>query len=74
MMPRMHARSLVPRCSWNHSPLSSCNARLTCSIVHAGFFPPQPLRVFRHEVDGHQAQIQVPLQRHVVPPLEVPEP
>ena len=47
------------------------NARHTCSIVIAGFFFPQPIRVFGHKSHHDQTQNHVPHQRHITAPLEV---
>src|SRR5262249_14136490 len=69
-----HATAPVPRCRPSQSRHNSRNARHTCSAVSSAFFPPQPLRVTRHEPQRRQAQAQVPQQRRVVAPLEVREP
>src|SRR5215218_1620361 len=50
------------------------NARHTCSAVTSGFFPPQPLRVRRHEPQYHRRQDQVPQEPGVVPTLVVHQP
>ena len=49
------------------------NARLTCSIVISGFFPPQPIGVFGDKSHHDQAQDHVPHQPHVTSPFEMAE-
>ena len=43
-------------------------------MVTCGFFPPQPHGMQCHERQDHQAQRQVPHQRHVTAALEVRQP
>ena len=66
--------SELPRRRRNTAAHRWFSARHTCSAVTRGFFPPQPLRVRRHEPQHHQGQDQVPHQPRVVPPLVVQQP
>src|SRR6266851_7107705 len=63
----------VPRRFASQTPQRWFSARHTCSRVISGFFPPQPIRVFGYEPQHQQTQDQMPPQRHVVAPLEMPE-
>lgn len=64
----------TPRRRRSIAPHRRFSARHTCSAVTAGFFPPQPLGVHRHEPEHHQGQEQVPEQPGVVPALVVHQP
>src|SRR5262245_28575700 len=73
MTADVYSTAVVARSAASHPAHTRLRARHTCSAVTSGFFPPKPLRLAGHERQRHAAQRQVTHQRHVTPPLEVPE-